>query len=270
MIKIDPKALQAIGFDPVAVNAILHFLRMVGEVENAQTLPQTVMHVAMQATDSATPTIAELRKDFESSLINIPGDAGLAELQKEVAALRQQVETITSNDAALAELRKWAEGVAVSAMFPSQATDWEHPGMLGDKTPSSAAVTRIQIDRAAVGTALLPVAYLATDTTSGLYRPAVNQWGLSIAAVNVVTWSATGALYKQNVSTEKQLISTVVTGTAPLQVASTTLVPNLHVERATKADNLGTATVYPANATDLPTVITLANALKAANTAKGV
>lgn len=69
------------------------------------------------------------------------------------------------------------------------------------------------------------------------------------------------------VQASDQITSTAATGTAPLVIASTTLVPNLHVATA---DSLGTASSYPADATDLPTCIALANALKAANTAKGV
>lgn len=65
----------------------------------------------------------------------------------------------------------------------------------------------------------------------------------------------------------EQITSTVAAGTAPLVVTSTTKVANLAVETA---DKLANPTTYPANATDLPSVIALANALKAANTAKGV
>jgi hypothetical protein len=75
------------------------------------------------------------------------------------------------------------------------------------------------------------------------------------------------------VSASGQIASTVSTGTAPLVIASTTKVANLYVDRAASADtaaNLGTAATYPANATDLPSCIALANAIKAANIAKGV
>lgn len=74
------------------------------------------------------------------------------------------------------------------------------------------------------------------------------------------------------VATSGAITSTVATGTSPLVIASTTKVSNLYVDRAATADtavNLGTASAYPANATDLPSVIALANALKAANIAKG-
>jgi hypothetical protein len=64
-----------------------------------------------------------------------------------------------------------------------------------------------------------------------------------------------------------QITSTVATGTAPFVVASTTLVPNLHVATA---DSLGTPGSYPADATDLPSVIALANYIKSRNISKGV
>lgn len=75
------------------------------------------------------------------------------------------------------------------------------------------------------------------------------------------------------------LTSTVADGTPPLSVASTTLVNNLYVARskladtATKADtasSLGTAGTYPADATDLPSAITLVNYIKSRNISKGV
>lgn len=94
--------------------------------------------------------------------------------------------------------------------------------------------------------------------------------------------TAAAAAKFTTVAASGQITSTVAPGTPPLAIASTDKVANLYVDRAaladhataadhaTTADNLGSATAYPANATDLPTVIALANALKAANTAKGV
>jgi hypothetical protein len=79
-----------------------------------------------------------------------------------------------------------------------------------------------------------------------------------------------GTAALSTISLSGQLTSTVADGTAPLVITSTTRVANLNVARAGTADNLGVASAYPANANDLPTAITLVNALKAANTAKGV
>ena len=258
MIKLDARALQAIGFDQVAIKALEHLLRMVGNVETAQTLPQTVMQAA-------------LGNGNNNNLV-----AEVAELRKELEATKAQIAAITASGAELAELRKSADSRAILGIFPAQATDWEHPGKLGDKTPNTAAITRLNVDPASVGTVALPALYLAGDATTGLYRTAANEWGLSVAGVNLVTWSGAGAAYKQNVSTTGQLVSSVATGTAPLQVASTTKVVNLYVDRAALADHattagsLGGGSSYPPDATDLASVITLANANKANNLAKGV
>lgn len=67
-----------------------------------------------------------------------------------------------------------------------------------------------------------------------------------------------------------QLKSTVAIGTPPLSVVSTDKVVNLYADRAARADSLGTASTYPAPATDLPTVIALANALRTAAINKGL
>lgn len=83
--------------------------------------------------------------------------------------------------------------------------------------------------------------------------------GTVAAAGAFTTISATGVI-----------TSTLADGTAPLAVTSTTRVPNLNVANSGFADKLTSPNTYPANATDLPTVIALANALKAANIAKGV
>jgi len=117
------------------------------------------------------------------------------------------------------------------------------------------------------GTVAAPSLTLGGDTSTGIYRSAPDVLDIAIAGAKLIELATqlvtiTGALTVSN-----QITSTVATGTAPLVVASTTLVANLH---AAVADSLGTASSYPANATDLASCITLANALKAANTAKGV
>lgn len=119
------------------------------------------------------------------------------------------------------------------------------------------------------GTVGEPSFYLV-DRSTGLYRTALNSWGMTIAGVNIITYTGAEVLFKQNVKSEKQLISTVPIGTAPLQVISTTKVANLHVERATQADNLGTAGAYPADATDIASNNTLTNFIKNRLISKGV
>lgn len=247
MIQLNEAMLLAMGFDKVAVNALKHFLRMVGTAENGQTLPETVMQNALNSSDNNA--------------------AAVAELSKELAALSAKVAAMTTSAAEVAELRKQAESYAVRTMFPPQATDWEHPGKLGEKIPNTGKITILNVDPANVGVVGFPSLYFSGDTTSGLYRPGGDQIAFSAAGANVVTWSATGAAYVQNVSTTKQLISTIATGTAPLSITSTTKVANLHVE---KADALDGGSSYPADATDLPTAITLVNAIKANCISKGV
>ncbi len=253
IVKLNEQAMFALGFDAVAVEALRHLLRMTGAEMNSQTLPEAVMQVGLQQTASINARAAEVRK--------------------EVDALRAQVQTLTRTLADLTELRKYSEAMAVRAIFPPQATDWEHPGKLGNKTPNTAKISTLNVDPAITGTVALPALYLATDTTTGLYRPSLNQWAMTINGTLFATFSATKALYAQNVETAKQFVSTVAIGTAPLVVTSTTQVANLYGARAVLADTatiMTNPTTYPANATDLPTVITLANALKAANIAKGV
>lgn len=129
---------------------------------------------------------------------------------------------------------------------------------------------RIGLDAGIVGA---PSFYLAGEDTTGLYRIAANSWAMSIAGVKLFTLSGLAAAFEQNVSTTKQFVSTAAIGTAPLVVTSTTVVPNLYVARAANADAaavLSSPTTFPAAATDLPTVITLANALRAAAIAKGL
>jgi len=67
-----------------------------------------------------------------------------------------------------------------------------------------------------------------------------------------------------------QMTSSVADGAPPFVVASTDRVENLHVDRSALADKLASPTVFPAVATDLPTVIALANALRAAGINKGL
>lgn len=112
-----------------------------------------------------------------------------------------------------------------------------------------------------------PSFYLGGDTTTGLYRSAMNSIAMAVAGVKLLELSSLLVDVVGSLRVSQQIISTVATGTAPLQVTSTTLVPNLHVA---VADSLGTPGTYPADATDLATVITLANAIKAQNIARGV
>lgn len=168
---------------------------------------------------------------------------------------------------------------------------------------------RLQLDVSNIGTEASPSLYFGTETGTGFYRIGANHWGLSIAGAKLADFAATGAAFAQNVSTSKQLVSSIAAGTPPLVVASTTKVVNLYVDRAaeadhaaeathaanadnatnaanavnavnatnatdavhaTSADNLGAPGAYPADATDLATAIALVNYIKSRNTSKGV
>lgn len=170
--------------------------------------------------------------------------AAFAELRKEFRALRIAVEA-TAGDAERAELRKRLRDLDIERAFPPPQTDWEHPGKIGDKTPNAVAAT------------------VLTANTSVTLNPTTP------GTVDNVTIGATTA----RPATVTTLTSTVATGTPPLTVASSTQVPNLYAARAASADSaagLSSPHTFPADATDLPTVITLANALKAAAVAKGL
>lgn len=188
----------------------------------------------------------------------------------------------------LAELSGALEQLAAAPQSsqPTEADDHAPRAQLG--SISSQNHDAVEVTGGTVGldagTVALPSFYLV-DRGTGLYHIGADNWGLSIAGAKLADFSATAAAFSQNVSTTKQLVSSVAIGTAPLVVTSTTKVDNLYVARAAEADHAATAasattagtantltspTTYPANATDLPTVIALANALKAANQSKGV
>lgn len=97
----------------------------------------------------------------------------------------------------------------------------------------------------------------------GLWRP---------SSIRATTLQVSGAATFATASYTGQVTSTVA-GVPPFIVASAFKVVNLYADRAALADTatiLTVPTAFPANATDLPTVITLANALKAAGIAKGL
>lgn len=111
---------------------------------------------------------------------------------------------------------------------------------------------------------MVPRAHLGTIGSQNADQVEITGGAIDGTLIGATT--AADAKFKK-VAASDQITSTVADGTAPFVVVSKTLVPNLH---AAQADSLGTASAYPPNATDLATCIALANALKAANTAKGV
>lgn len=84
---------------------------------------------------------------------------------------------------------------------------------------------------------------------------------------------AGGAATLDTLTVLGQVTSMVETGAPPFLISSTDLVENLYVERSALADEstrLTDPTTFPPVASDLATVITLANALRAAGIAKGL
>ena len=112
-------------------------------------------------------------------------------------------------------------------------------------TVTGAILTLANGTGGSVGT---PALYLATDSTTGVYRPGVNQFGITVAGAAVGIFgtsglSVTGALSATTtVTATTQLISSVATGTAPLVVSSTTQVANLNAATAGSATTATTAT----------------------------
>ena len=134
----------------------------------------------------------------------------VSQLIAEIAALRGE----------LAELQH-------AVMNPNAAVDWEHPGKIGARTPTLGTFTTLNAGAGLVGA---PSFYLGTDSTTGLYRIGANNWGLTVSGVKLMDFSAALVDVTQNVRTSKQFQSTIVTGTAPLIVASTTKVSNLNAD----------------------------------------
>lgn len=106
-------------------------------------------------------------------------------------------------------------------------------------------------------------------TISSQDHDAVEITGGAIDATEIGKTTSADAKFKK-VEASDQITSTVADGTAPLVVASATRVTNLNVASAGTADSLTSPSTYPADATDLPSAIALANALKAAAQSKGL
>lgn len=160
---------------------------------------------------------------------------------------------------------------------------------------------RLVVDSASIGTAALPSLYLATDNTTGFYRIGADNWGFTVAGTKLLDYSSALVSVTGSLTATSQLRSTVATGTAPLVVASTTKVANLNADLLDGGDwaspgaigttarssgaftSLSSSGAFGCNgaapqtpaaltlpATDLPTVIALANSLRDALTANGI
>lgn len=116
----------------------------------------------------------------------------------------------------------------------------------------------------------VPRAHLGTLSSQN--HDAVEVTGGAVDGTTIGATTAAAAKFTTLAASDK-ITSTVTTGTPPLVITSTTKVDNLHVERATTADAaaaLANPTAFPVAATDLPTVIALANALRSAAISKGL
>lgn len=142
----------------------------------------------------------------------------------------------------------------------SEADDFSPRNQIGTLAPQNDDEVDITGGRIGLdaGTEGAPAFYLSGEDTTGFYRIGADNWGWSASGTKVFDWSATG------MSITQQITSTLATGTAPLVIASTTKVPNLHVERATSADEMTAPAQFvdPGAAVDPATTMALANALR--------
>jgi hypothetical protein len=258
IVRFNERALAALGFDGATIAALRHLLRQTGDQLGGPTLPDAIDAIGQDAADGALL-------------------AQVVALRKEVAALRLVIDSAGEN----AELRKRLHAQAVELAFPPLPADWEHPGKLGDKTPNAVTSTALTATGAVK---LNPASQLVDLSPTGTGAVRVNPASTG-SMDNVTIGATTPRAATVTTLTATTLVSTVATGTPPLSVASSTQVPNLYASRAATADTANTANTsntantaaalssphtFPADATDLPSVITLANALKAAATSKGL
>lgn len=148
-------------------------------------------------------SLAALASFTPEAPVPIPAvDTAVASLSAEVVALRDQLAQSSAQlDAARADIAPLERRIETleAQMQPAPAgTDWEHPGFIGAKTANRGTFTTANTGAGLVGA---PSFYLGTDTTTGLYRPALDSWGLTVAGALVATWSATGVAYLQNITT---------------------------------------------------------------------
>ncbi len=126
IIKINEKALQDMGFDPVDVEAMRHFMRMVGKVMNSQTLPETVEIVdqlqmtgsarrvnltglearlsALESTPMQSPNLSSLYTRLNELESNQQRTANLSSVEKRIEALEQGQQQRTNLSAVLQRL----------------------------------------------------------------------------------------------------------------------------------------------------------------------
>lgn len=65
------------------------------------------------------------------------------ELVKEIDALKLQIQCLESQNAELAQVKRFAQDLDISALFTQTPTDWEHPGKIGAKTANAGTFTSV-------------------------------------------------------------------------------------------------------------------------------
>ncbi|MDK6077938.1 hypothetical protein [Massilia varians] len=231
-------------------------------------------------------TIAALEKFFGEV-------AGMPSTLEEANALAGQALSAAAQALAMlaevaAQLEQFAAAPAHQDALPDDDTEPRaHLGTLGAQNHDAVDITGGTAGLDA-GTAGLPSVYLGGDRSTGLHRPAGNELAVSIGGTTLLRLASLLVTITGALTVTKQIAAQAPAGTPPLAVVSDALVETLYVARAAEADqaqnastanyatDAGTAeqladpSTFPAAATDLPTVIALANALRSAAISKGL
>lgn len=131
-------------------------------------------------------------------------------------------------------------------MEPADATN---PGGVSITTQTFAGnKTFSDATSIAPGSVSFPGLYLSGDTTTGIYRPGVDQFNIGVLGAAVANFgtsglAVTGLFTATSTVQGTRLISTIATGTAPLTVSSTTRVSNLNVATSGQSDTVATTQV---------------------------
>jgi hypothetical protein len=138
------------------------------------------------------------------------------------------------------------------------------------------------------GTASAPSLHFGGDSNTGLYYAGPGYLAITVAAARILEMSTGLMKAFGTLAATGQIVTEAPEGTPPFSVSSDTLVDTLYVARAAESDHAqnantanyatdaGTAeqladpSTFPTAATDLPTVIALANALRSAAITKGL
>lgn len=92
--------------------------------------------LALLASFSDAPTVHDASIQFDQS-------EQVAALQRRVDELEAKIEALTGQASETAELRKTVLAQALEQAFAPPPTDWEHPGMIGAQSPNTAEFTNV-------------------------------------------------------------------------------------------------------------------------------